>query len=43
MVAAWMAKGSVMPQADSARVMDSGTPSWAKVVDIGSPVPLIGG
>ena len=43
MVAAWMAKGSVMPQADSARVMDSGTPSWAKVVDIGSPVPRIGG
>ena len=43
MVAAWMAKGSMMPRASSARVMESGTPSWAKVVDIGSPVPLGGG
>ena len=34
MVAAWISKGSVMPWRASALQMRSGTPRWAKVVDM---------
>ena len=42
MVAAWMAKGWVMPRASRARQIRSGTPSRAKVLEGLSDMGLLG-